>query len=418
VRILALTQRVPHRPDRGDRIRSHHLLKRLGARHEIWLGSLDDEGGRDAPWAPLERFCRSWAIEEVTRPGRLAAAAASMLRGEPLSFAWFRSGRLLRTLRQWHRKEPFDAAYVFSSSMAPYWFALDREHPLPLVMDFVDVDSLKWGQYAQRSRGPKRWIYRREMRRLQEWERRLAALAHRSLLVSGAEVEAFRELLAATTSGDGKALEGEDRVEALGNGVELAAFARPLEHEPRPGKRVVFVGMMDYHANADAVTWFARQVWPRLLERHPSLRFEIVGARPIAEVRALNELPGVTVTGRVEEVRVHLWDAEVAVVPLRIAQGTQNKVLEAMAAGVPVVATSMAVRGIGQPRGPHLKVADAAEDFADAVCELLDHPESARRQVEAARSMLREHHDWERSAARLEEILEEAAAATPKEVRR
>ena len=402
MRILALTQRVPHRPDRGDRIRAHHLLKRLGRRHEITLGSLDDEGGRDAPWPQLNEFCRGRAIEMVSRAGRLKEATVSLLRGEPLSFAWFRSGRLLHTLLDWHRREPFDVAYVFSSSMAPYWLALDQKHPLPLVMDFVDVDSLKWGQYADAARGPKRWIYRREQRLLRQWERRLTELAHRSLLVNEAEVRAFREVL-----GGGV----QDKVEALGNGVDAEAFTRPDGYEARPGRRVVFTGMMDYHANADAVVWFARQVWPLLLARHEDLEFEIVGARPTVEVRRLGDLPGVTVTGRVDEVRVHLWDAQVAVVPLRIAQGTQNKVLEAMAASTPVVATSMAVRGIGQPRGPHVKVADTPEDFADAVCELLDDPERARRQVMAAREMIRAYHDWDRSAARLETILQEAADA-------
>ena len=325
MRILALTQRVPHRPNRGDRIRAHHLLKRLAREHEIWLASLDDEGGRDRPWPQLEEFCHRATVEIVTQPRRLVAAIRSLLKDEPLSFAWFRHGRLLQTLLDWHREAPFDAAYVFSSSMAPYWFALDARSPLPMVMDFVDVDSLKWGQYASSSRGVKRWIYQREQQLLQKWEVRIARRASVSLFVNEAEVDAFGKM---ATEVD--ALRNPLRLEALGNGVDMEAFARPEGYESGGGERLVFVGMMDYHANADAVIWFAQKVWPLLLARHPHLELEIVGARPTAEVRALTELTGVRVTGRVDEVRSHLWDARVAVVPLRIAQGTQNKVLEAM----------------------------------------------------------------------------------------
>ncbi len=397
MRILALTQRVPHRPNRGDRIRAHHLLRRLAPEHEIHLATLDDDGGRDAPWPELDEFCTRRVVYPVSRVRRLLEAGVSLGAGEPLSFAWFRHRTLFSTLRRWQIETPFDACYVFSSSTAPYWLDLRRRGGPPAVMDFVDVDSLKWGQYAARSGALKAWVYRREQRLLAQWERGLAEKAHTSLFVHQAEVDAFAEIAPGA------------RVEALNNGVDREAFQRPADHPPPEAEKLIFVGMMDYHANVDAVLWFVREVWPQLREQRPGLQFEVVGARPSAELRAFDGRDGISILGRVDAVPPYLWNARVAVVPLRIAQGTQNKVLEAMAASIPVVASSLATRGIARPEGPHLRLADEPEPFAQAVLELLEDPAMAKRQVEEAHRMLEKHHSWDASAARLSELLEDAA---------
>lgn len=400
MRILALTQRVPHLPDRGDRIRSHHLLKRLGERHELWLGCLSDERiSLDAP-AALDSFCRRHEMIRIGHARRVLQGTAALLSQQPLSLAWYHHPRLMQTLRAWQNEVSFDAAYVFCSSMAPYWLDLARRGRLPAVMDFIDVDSLKWFQYAEASSGPKAWVYRREHRLLKEWETEVARAAYTNLFVNPAEVQTFKELVP------------QVRVEALSNGVDGAYFARPEDAAPSAPPRVVFMGMMDYRANVDAVVWFVRSVWPQVLREEPEARFFIVGARPTAEVSQLSELEGVTVTGRVEDVRPFLWSASVAVAPLRIAQGTQNKVLEAMAASVPVVATSLATRGIGAPSGPHVLVEDEPQEFASAVLHLLRDPSAAARHVEAALGMIREYHSWESSATQLERLLQEAAESS------
>ncbi|HKI83713.1 MAG TPA: sugar transferase, partial [Candidatus Krumholzibacteria bacterium] len=174
MRILALTQRVPHQPDRGDRIRSHHLLKRLGARHELWLGCLSDERiPRDARKI-LDTFCQRNEVVRIGSARRLLQSAEALLTRQPLSLAWYQHPRLMETLRSWQKEVRFDAAYVFCSSMAPYWLDLARRESLPAVMDFIDVDSLKWSQYAAASSGPKAWIYRRERNLLGEWEAEVA----------------------------------------------------------------------------------------------------------------------------------------------------------------------------------------------------------------------------------------------------
>jgi sugar transferase (PEP-CTERM/EpsH1 system associated) len=345
----------------------------------------------------LDSFCERHELVRIGPARRVLQGTAALLSQQPLSLAWYHHPRLMQTLRTWHNEVKFNAAYVFCSSMAPYWLDLTRRESLPAVMDFIDVDSLKWSQYAEASSGPKAWVYRREHRLLEEWEMDVARAAYTNLFVNQAEVQAFNELVP------------EVRVEALNNGVDGAYFARPENETPATPPRVIFVGMMDYRANVDAVVWFVSEVWPQVLREEPEARFFIVGARPTAEVSQLSAVEGVTVTGRVEDVRPFLWGASVAVAPLRIAQGTQNKVLEAMAASVPVVATSLATRGIGSPRGPHVLVADEPQQFASAVLHLLHDPSAADTQVEAALGMIREYHSWESSAQQLERLLQEAA---------
>jgi len=400
VRILALTQRVPYVPDRGDRIRSHHLLKRLALRHEIWLGCLSDEGVDEEALRSLDSFCERHQVARIGGTRRLVQSGLALLAGRALSLAWYHHPKLSRTLAAWNKEANFDAVYVFCSSMAPYWLELNSHRVLPGVVDFIDVDSLKWAQYAAASSGLKGWVFRREQRLLQKWEKTVAHRAYVNLLVNPAEVEAFGEIVPGV------------RTEALSNGVDREFFARPEGRVPKEPPLAVFVGMMDYRANVDAVLWFTRQVWPSIRRAEPSARFSIVGARPTVEVMELSGLEGVTVTGRVDDVRPYLWDAKVAVAPLRIAQGTQNKVLEAMAASVPVVATSLATRGIGSPRGPHVEVEDDPVSFAVAVVGLMRDRSAAAAQVAAAHAMIADHHSWESSAQHLERLLQEAAEST------
>ncbi len=221
MRILALTQRVPHVPDRGDRIRSYHLLKRLAESHEIWLGCLSDEEVSAEARRSLDSFCERHAIAQMGRVRRLLQSGSALLAGRALSLAWYHHPELARTLAAWRKETSFDAAYVFCSSMAPYWLELANKRPLPGVVDFIDVDSLKWAQYAAASSGMKAWVYRREHRLLREWEQTVARRAHVNLLVNPAEVEAFRKIVP------------EARTEALSNGVDREYFARPQGRLPK-----------------------------------------------------------------------------------------------------------------------------------------------------------------------------------------
>jgi sugar transferase (PEP-CTERM/EpsH1 system associated) len=266
------------------------------------------------------------------------------------------------------------------------------------IVDFIDLDSDKWRQYADMAGQPMRWVYGRESRLLAQAETAIAARSSASLFVSEAEADLFRRR-------PGVAAE---HVHALGNGVDLDYFDGQRSYpDPYPpgGPVLVFTGMMDYRANVDAVCWFADAVLPAIRARNPDARFAIVGAKPDEKVKRLAERPGIIVTGRVEDVRPYVAHAAVAVAPLRIARGIQNKVLEAMAMARPVVASAEAFEGIDAERGTDLAVADDG-DFADLVCRLLDNPEEAEALGARGRQRLAGHYTWEHRLAPLDRIVE------------
>jgi sugar transferase (PEP-CTERM/EpsH1 system associated) len=265
------------------------------------------------------------------------------------------------------------------------------------IVDFVDVDSDKWRQYAQHKRWPVSWLYRREAERLLAFEKNVASLFDASIFVSSAEAALFRRLVP----------EASGRVGFLDNGVDRDYFSPERDYDnpyDEQAKVIVFTGAMDYWANVHAVQWFALHVLPRVREVVPSARFVIVGARPASEVQRLASEPGVEVAGAVPDVRPYLAHAHAAVAPLRIARGVQNKVLEAMAMAKAVIASPAAVEGIEFNNPAELRVADSEQQFAEQVIQFLrqDKPAVARD----SRQWVAQRYNWDNNLARIEDLLE------------
>jgi sugar transferase (PEP-CTERM/EpsH1 system associated) len=377
--LLYLAHRVPFPPDKGDRIRSFHTLRYLSQRGSIHLACLADEPVAPGVVEALRRYCARVAVIPLGR-ARWLRAAAALLRGQSITAGAFQSPALRATLRDWTRQTRFDGALASSSGMAPY---LQRPElrEVPAFIDLVDVDSQKWLDYAAAGRGwARRWLYRTEARRLRELERRLPTWARAVTLVSQDEAELYRDFCA-----DGS-------VHAVTNGVDLDYFA------PHPGGAepcCAFVGALDYRPNVDAVTWFCQEVWPALHRRRPQARLLLIGRRPVPAVTRAAGLPGVELFRDVPDVRPHLGRAAVAVAPLRIARGVQNKVLEALAMGKAVVASPSALTGLRAKPGEHLLTASAANDWVDAVDRLLGDPELRTRVGRAGRHYVQQHHRWD-----------------------
>jgi polysaccharide biosynthesis protein PslH len=279
--------------------------------------------------------------------------------------------------------------------MAQYGQALG----VPVVMDFVDVDSDKWSQYGRHSRPPLSWLYRAEGRRLQGCEADVARWARFCVLASVAE-EALLKSFAPWA-----------RTTVIPNGIDFEDF-RPVP-VPREdaGFGLIFTGAMDYLPNIDAVKHFCDEILPLVRREVAHTRFYIVGLNPPAEVRRLGEIQGVVVTGAVPDVRPYYERAAVCVAPIRIGRGVQNKVLQAMAMGLPVVASSVAHRGLEAQPGKHLHVEDEPAGFAARVITLLKDPGERQIMARQARAFVETHHDWSVSCARLEADLRLAASA-------
>lgn len=402
--ILFLAHRIPYPPDKGDKIRSWHMLRHLAERYTVHLGCFIDDPADRRYRETVRQVCGGDCFFAETTPKRAKLRALPSLLGtKPLSLACFHDRRLMRWVDGLRAGRNPSAAVVFCSAMAPYvmgpsWRGVRR------ILDMVDVDSDKWRQCAARGRGPMRLIHAREARTLLAFERRAAAEFDATVLVSAREAALFRQL----------APEAAPRIGYFANGVDADYFS-PDRDYVRPfaddAPRIVFTGAMDYWPNVDAVVWFARDVLPLIRHHRPEAGFVVVGANPTAAVKALAALPNVQVTGRVADVRPYLAHAAVVVAPLRIARGIQNKVLEAMAMGRPVVAAPDAAEGIEVEDPAHLRIAADARAFSRSVLSLLAGDEAAalgRR----ARDRVLWAYSWQRNLARLDDLLTDDSLAT------
>ena len=386
--LLYLVHRIPYPPDKGDKIRSFHLLEGLASQYRVHLGTFVDNA-HDWEYADaLKQWCASVELRPLVSWRATLRSARGLFTGEPLTDPYYCDAAMHAWVRATLARERIRAIVVLSSAMAQY-VPDAQTRGTRCVVDFGDVDSDKWLQYSTSARWPMSWVYRREGLRLEQREGHIARMSHASVFVSHAEAEHFRRLHPDT----------RQRVYAVPNGVDATRFspAHPLYTPYSPDERaLVFTGAMDYWANVDAVSWFARDVLPAIRAREPRARFWIVGSNPTAAVRALAALEGVSVTGRVPDVRPYLRHATFAVAPLRLARGVQNKVLEAMAMACPVLATSAATRGIDAATPPGVVIADSAESLAQEALALLEADDLASRGT-AARRYVTERFDWDAS---------------------
>jgi sugar transferase (PEP-CTERM/EpsH1 system associated) len=391
-KLLFLSHRIPYPPDKGDKIRAWHILRHLMQSHRVFVGCLIDDPADWAHVPALRERCAELACFPLHPRWQKLRALARFRPGKPLTLDYFHNPRLRRWVLDTIEREEIDRVFVFCSAMVPY--AIDIAGA-ERVLDFIDADSSKWTEYAERSRWPMSWVWAREGRTLLEFERRAARSFDHSLFVSEDELRHFRSL----------APESAGRTSFISNGVDFRYFSplHPFDDPfPTGGARIVFTGAMDYRPNIDAVSWFAREVMPLLREGGRSPGFWIVGANPADEVRRLADLAGVHVTGRVPDTRPYLAHADVVVAPLRIARGIQNKVLEAMAMGRPVVATPQAFQGICAEPGRELLIAEDARALARCVTEVLDgrHPTLGCE----ARNAVETRYDWSTTLAPLDTI--------------
>jgi sugar transferase (PEP-CTERM/EpsH1 system associated) len=397
--LLYLVHRIPYPPNKGDKIRSFHVLGALASRYRVHLGTFIDAPEDRQHAQALQRYCASWFAAPIDPFWRRIRSLQGLLSGKPLTEAFYRHGPLAAWCGRVLREQRIERIVAFSSSMAQ--FALDLPAPARRVMDFCDIDSEKWRQYASHRRGPSAWIYRREAQQLERLERDIARQFDVSVFVSEREAEAFRAI----------APESADRIRAIRNGVDLEYFDPATAQVRPPGCEqpyVVFTGAMDYWANVEGVTWFADEVWPAVLAAMPDARFVIVGSRPAPAVLRLAAQRGVTVTGSVPDTRPYLAYAHAAVTPLRVARGVQNKVLEAMAMERVIVTSSAAVQGIDEQPPQDVLVADDATEFAQHVMTALRAP--ARRST-SNRHYVTDRFHWSRSLDTFLQLIEESAPA-------
>ncbi len=393
MKILYLCHRFPYPPQRGGKIRPFNMIRHLSEKHEVTVISLVRSEAEAQAGQPLREFARLRMLR-VHDPVQTLRMIARVPTPVPSSFGFFYSPAMARAVQSELASQRFDLVFVHCSSVAPY---VARVTGTPKILDFGDMDSQKWLEYARYKPFPLSLGYRLEGMKLVAEEKRLA--------------RAF-DLCTATTRGEWEALDALHSARATDwfpNGVDSGYFA-PSDEAWDPDS-ICFVGRMDYFPNQECMLDFCRNVWPAIRARRPSARLAIIGAEPPPAIARLGELPGVTVTGTVPDVRPHLLRSAAMVAPLKIARGTQNKILEAMASGVPVVTSSVAAGGVDAIAGEHLLTADTPQELADAVLRLMGDRSERARLARAGRERMLSHHSWHGSMQRLDRIIARCVGA-------
>jgi len=395
--LLFLVHRIPFPPNKGDKIRSWNILEHLAGKYRVHVGCFVDDPHDWQFTGRIEEIAASTCFQRLDRRRGLTRSLTSLLTGEPLTSGYYRDRSMATWVDETVKQNPIERVFVYSSSMAQY---IPQHLPAEarVVVDFVDIDSDKWRQYADRKSWPMKQVYAREARTLFKLEKRVAGAVDAAAFVSEDEAALFRTMTPGVDA----------NIHGIANGVDCVFFDPGSAGEsPYVPDRtnLVFTGAMDYWANVDAVCWFADDIFPRIRDSLPDCAFWVVGANPSPEVVKLGERDGITVTGRVEDVRPYIAHATISVAPLRVARGIQNKVLEAMALEKAVVATPQAMEGISAIDREEVLVAETAIEFSDTVKALAAAPDRDLVGGRARRRVL-ESYGWLTSLQKFESILE------------
>jgi len=393
MRIFYICRRVPFPPDRGDKIAAFNAIRHLAARHEVHVFCLGDGVQDLANISGLQAYAKSVSAAPVDEFTIKLRALAALVTGQPLSVAALNESKLHDAIQKKFTELRPDLIIVYSCNMAQF-----AEHfpNVPRIMHFGDLDSLKWPQYAERSSIPLNWIYAIEARRLLGYERHIAQIFSHALVHTEIEKHDFERLIPGIP------------VAVVGNGVDLDYF-RSAGEAKKPAS-MVFTGVMDYRPNIDAVVWFCDEILPIVQANIPAANFTICGSRPAPAVRRLAKRRGVRVTGWVADARPYLDRAEIFVAPLRMARGVQNKLLEALAMGLPCVASTAAWSGTAVADGQGILATDEPREFARHVIDLLGDSDGRAEMARRARAAAVANYRWEVQLACLDQVIAAAVS--------
>ena len=391
--ILFVCHRFPYPPNRGGKIRPFQMIRHLNQNHRVTVATLAHSREEVQQGNDLARHCSEVLVEVLPGPMRWIQAVGALPTLTPSSGHYFHSARLLSRIEEAQQRRRFDAVIVHCAFVAGYV----RNISAPFrMLDFGDLDSRKWSDYSKYRGFPWSAGYAIEAFKLLRVERELARQFDYCTVTAQGELESYKEMGALTPA------------RVIPNGVDTEYYRLSGTHK-QDSLTVVFLGRMDYYPNVAGTLDFVEKVWPRIRDKVPDAKFRIVGSNPVARVRALQGRDGISVTGYVPDVRPHVEDAAVAVAPLSIARGTQNKVLECMAMGIPVVASPQVAKGVQAIPERHLLVGNTSQEFAENVIALLQDRERRTKMADDARQQVISAHSWPQSMKLLDEVLEPSA---------
>lgn len=401
MRILYLSPRVCWPTRSGAHLRDFHLSRQLAKYADLVFVGLETEPLSNGQVEQRERLPELHDATLVRAFRGAGYSRLNLIRGflgpRAVGVLNFTKSSVARVVEQLVREQPFDAVQVENVHLVSYAEMIRRIAPgLPILCDWHNIESEIQDRYALENTGSLRAVYaRRTAHLLRKSEREFLRAGDAHTVCSERERQALL------------AIDPSLRVEVIENGVDVSYFSAARDLQGGPRRSLLFVGLMEYHANVEAVKYFAREVWPGIRQTRPELRFVIAGARPTPEVTAMAAEPGIVVTGTVEDLRPNYRDAVAAVVPLRVGGGTRLKILEAMAAGVPVVSTSLGAEGLRVTPGRDLMLADTPAAMMEVLVNLEESSTQWRELVENANRLVRAEYDWDAIGRKLRRVYAE-----------
>ncbi|MFK7794819.1 MAG: TIGR03087 family PEP-CTERM/XrtA system glycosyltransferase [Gammaproteobacteria bacterium] len=377
MKILFVCHRFPYPPNEGGKIRSFNMIAHLQQQHEVTVASLVESKIEQTDVEGIKPYCHSYVAQRMSKPIAWLKAVFCLLTLIPSSMGYFHSWKLAKKIKMLLKQQQFDLIIVHCSSVAHF---VAREKNTPKVLDFCDMDSQKWLIYAKHKPFPLSLAYWLEGVKLERAEKNLAKQFDGSSVATAFELETLERFQAGRASF------------CFPNGVDTEYFS-PIERN-YDANTICFIGKMNYYPNEKCMLEFSQQVFPLLRSKYPSLKLCVVGSNPTEKILALADIDGIDVTGRVADVRPYVQQAALTIVPLEIARGTQNKILESMAMGVPVVCSDVAARGIDAIPDDHVLVAKTSDEYVTQISKVLDSADERLRLSEAGRARMLSHHSW------------------------
>jgi len=394
VEILFLSHRFPYPPTRGDKIRSFNMVRHLHqSGHQVTVASLARSAREAADCQGIREYCEEYVLCKVHNPLQAVRMGLRLLTPEPSSMGFFYSRQLQKEVNHLLARKNFDLIVVFSSTAAQY---VAHVKDIPKLLDFCDMDSQKWLAFAKFKKWPVSLGYHLEGVKLERAEKDLCRKFDLCTCATDFEVDTLESYQSGVASG------------FFPNGVDFDFFT-PGEADYVP-RSISFVGRMDYYPNEESVLSFCRNIFPVLQEKYPDVTFTVIGAEPPGNIMALNGVSGVTVTGTVDDIRPYVRKSALMVTPLEIARGTQNKILEGMAMGVPIVSSRTSARGVDAVAGEHILTATTPDEYITHISSIFDDEGERSRLAKAGRARVISHHNWPRAMALFTDCIERCLA--------
>lgn len=402
--VLLLAHRVPYPPNKGEKIRTFHQLSHLLNKGHNVVVAAPLENKPERQFALQLQNKLDVRVVHALLPKRWLRFASGLIKNKPISVTYFYSKKLQQQVNELIETGNHDTLLCTSSALADYILNKTtlqkiQQKKIRLVMDFMDLDCLKWQQYSEKSPWLLSAIYKREAKLLSRTEQQILATFDASIFVSEDE----KSLL--TT--DSKL---RDKIHVVTNGVDTSVYHPGQNTAERPSTTsptFLFTGVMNYLPNENAVIWFAKTVWPLAVEKYPQAQFIIAGMQPSKSVTKLGQQKGIVVTGFVEDILPYYQESDLMVAPFKVARGIQNKVIQALASGLPVITSTEGAAGISCTVGKHLLVANSAAEIVQAIETLLNDKEQYRNLQQAGLALIEEKYSWAVENDKLESILKQ-----------